>query len=175
VGDLASFGDYASRTNQHDRTRALTLLDRLRPRVEHHRSMPADGVVQLLKQSDYYLLPTYGDTFGYSVLEAQACGSIPIVTNVRSLPEIVTEADGFIVSLDLDRDRDAHTVMSRTAMDARILDSLSDILRACLMQCRDERRRKSSLAQARLAARHAPITHAGRIAMIYEAALKQAK
>jgi len=172
VGDLNSFGDYASRTSRDDRTRALTLIEQLQPRVRHHRGMAATAVIQLLRDSDYYLLPTYGDTFGYSVLEAQACGAIPIVTNVRSLPEIVSESDGFVISLDLDRDRDAHTVMGRSAMDAQIVEALTAALGNCLAESRDERWRKSAIAQARLTARHNPSTHADRIAMIYQAALR---
>ena len=44
--------------------------------------------LELMKKSHIGLLPTYADTYGYSVLEFQAAGCPVITTNVRALPEI---------------------------------------------------------------------------------------
>lgn len=56
-------------------------------------------VLELLKTSHLALLPTYADTYGYSVLEAQACGCPVITTNIRALPEINPEQAGWQIQI----------------------------------------------------------------------------
>ena len=47
---------------------------------------------ELMQQSWYYLQPSRYEGFGLAVAEAMACGAIPIVTGVGSLPEVVGDA-----------------------------------------------------------------------------------
>lgn len=44
-----------------------------------------------MKKAHVCLLPTWMDTFAYSVLEAQACGTPVISTSLRALTEINNE------------------------------------------------------------------------------------
>ncbi|MFW2788163.1 glycosyltransferase, partial [Acinetobacter baumannii] len=46
------------------------------------------------------LLPTWADTFGYSVLEFQACGCPVISTDVRALSEINNNDIGWLINVD---------------------------------------------------------------------------
>lgn len=64
--------------------------------------LPNDRVLQLLAQSHVAALPSYRDTFGYAVLEAQACACPVITTNQRAFPEINDEACGWVIALPLD-------------------------------------------------------------------------
>lgn len=50
--------------------------------------IPNDQVLEYIKNSDVGLLPTWAETYGYSVLEFQAAGLPVISTNLRAMPEI---------------------------------------------------------------------------------------
>lgn len=63
----------------------------------HVPSLPNSSVIELLKQTDVGLLPTWQDTYGFSVLEMQACGCPVITTNVRALPEINPPFAGWLI------------------------------------------------------------------------------
>ena len=64
-----------------------------------------EGVLELMRKSHVGLLPTYRDTFGISVLEAQAAGCPVITTNQCALPEINSEATGWVIELPLNKSR----------------------------------------------------------------------
>jgi glycosyltransferase involved in cell wall biosynthesis len=48
-----------------------------------------DLIHHVLPRTDVYLLPTYAETFGFSILEAMAFGIPVVATNVFAIPEIV--------------------------------------------------------------------------------------
>ncbi len=56
-----------------------------------------DQVLDLMQKSHLGLLPTWQDTYGYSVLEMQANGCPVLTTSIRSLPEINPEEVGWRV------------------------------------------------------------------------------
>lgn len=56
--------------------------------IHIYTKIPNTKVLELLKQCDVGMLPTWFDTYGYSVLEMEACGLPVISTNIRALPEI---------------------------------------------------------------------------------------
>lgn len=62
-----------------------------------YRNLTNIKTLELIKSSDVGLLPTWGDTYGYSVLEFQAAGIPVITTNIRALPEI--NPNGWIINL----------------------------------------------------------------------------
>jgi len=55
-----------------------------------------DDMVRLLNRSKHYLQLSYRESFGVAVVEAMACGCVPIVTDRGALPEVVGDA-GFVV------------------------------------------------------------------------------
>ena len=59
-------------------------------------------VVNLLSQAAVLVLPSQGqESFGYSVIEAMACGCPVVVTNIGGLPEVVEDGvSGFVVPSD---------------------------------------------------------------------------
>lgn len=59
-------------------------------------------LLQMMKETDVGLLPTWADTYGYSVLEFQASGCPVITTNIRALPEINNEELGWMINLETD-------------------------------------------------------------------------
>jgi glycosyltransferase involved in cell wall biosynthesis len=65
--------------------------------ITYYPQLPNDEVLELMKKAHIGMLPTYADTYGYSVLEFQACGCPVITTDVRSLPEINDNDKGWII------------------------------------------------------------------------------
>jgi glycosyltransferase involved in cell wall biosynthesis len=56
-------------------------------------------VLVWMKKSHVGLLPTYADTYGYVVLELQAAGCPVISTNIRALPEINNNDNGWMIDI----------------------------------------------------------------------------
>ena len=76
VGDSTLKGEYLSRIRKN-------------PNIIMGRVPRKTFLTQILPQTDIYLLPTYGDAFGFAILEAMAYG-IPVVsTNYMAIPEMV--------------------------------------------------------------------------------------
>ena len=65
--------------------------------IKIYPSLDNSELMKLISTQDLGLLPTWGDTYGYSVLEMQACFVPVITTSVRALPEINLQSN--IISL----------------------------------------------------------------------------
>lgn len=167
IGSLDTWGDYASRTTANDRERAIAILRTLSDNVVHKPSVPAEVVEGILRSADYYLLPTLADTFGYSVLEAQASGAMVITTNVRSLPEIVDDATGLVIELPLDEYRDAHRITPAPALRRTLVAKMAEAIATCCDLSAVERQRKVEAALDNLRTRHCPSRHRQRLREIY--------
>ena len=59
--------------------------------------LPFSQVKKLMMSCDVGLLPTWAQSYGYSVLEMQSAGLPVVTTNIRALPE--TNQKGWIVKL----------------------------------------------------------------------------
>jgi len=66
-----AYGDYASRSTEAELREAKQLCATMDDVVTVHAELPNRQVMELLSRSHVALLPTYDDTYGFSVLEAQ--------------------------------------------------------------------------------------------------------
>jgi glycosyltransferase involved in cell wall biosynthesis len=94
-----NFGDYATRTTKSDQDYAIGIIENNIENISLFRRLSNTDVITLFKKSHIGLLPTYADTYGYSVLEAQACGCPVISTNIRAMPEINNDECGWIIKV----------------------------------------------------------------------------
>ena len=94
------FGDYITHTTIEDQAKALQLIQNYPQQITHHTRLPNKQVLEVYKQSHVGLLPTYDDTYGYSVLEAQAAGCPVITTDIRALPEVNNDEIGWVIPLN---------------------------------------------------------------------------
>jgi glycosyltransferase involved in cell wall biosynthesis len=172
VGRLDSYGDHATRSDASAERRARELIERLSPRVSHKRSIPKQDVTRLFGESDFAVLPSLPDSFGYGVLEAQACGAVAITTNIRAMPEMHIQDGGILVEMPLDPEGELHH--DAEAMP-RVIDDLVDRLEHTLetaLSIPTESRRSRALAQQRfLRSRYDPAIHRATLERIYRAAL----
>ena len=72
-----------------------------------YQNIPNSEVLKIIKKSHIGLLPTFADTYGYSVLEMQAMGVPVVTTNVRALSEINNEKCGWICKLETNKYNEA--------------------------------------------------------------------
>ncbi|WP_380178680.1 glycosyltransferase family 4 protein [Kalamiella sp. sgz302252] len=108
IGDLGKTNNYAFSNYQDDpvfasETEAAIARHNF---IEHASAMPNDKIMQLLQRADVGLLPTWAETYGFSVLEMQSCGCPVITTNVRALPEINPPEAGWMIKHELNEDCD---------------------------------------------------------------------
>ena len=71
--------------------------------ITYHDGLPNPEVLKLMRRAHVGLLPTYADTYGYSVLEFQAAGCPVISTNVRALGEINNDSMGWLIDVPRNR------------------------------------------------------------------------
>ncbi len=68
--------------------------------IEYYEKLSNEEVLRLAMHTHVGLLPTMGDTFGFSVLEMQACGCPVITTDRQALPEINDDQCGWQIKTD---------------------------------------------------------------------------
>ncbi len=71
--------------------------------IRHYNKISNEEVIKIMKETHVGLLPTWGDTYGFSVLEFQSCGCPVITTNVRALPEINNDECGWVINLNTNK------------------------------------------------------------------------
>jgi glycosyltransferase involved in cell wall biosynthesis len=109
------------------------------PGVEHLGSVPNARVLELMDEADYFVLPTFHDTFGYVALEALAGATPVIATATCALPEVVEDGrNGYLIGFDNDpgigrwpwvmRRADPHYDEAYEAETARMAERLTTIL-----------------------------------------------
>jgi len=169
-------GDYASHATAEDRERARRQLEQGSPSgIVYHSELPNEEVLRLMRRSHLALLPTYDDTYGFSVLEAQAAGCPVITTDVCVMPEISGPAVGWTLEVE----KDAHGVArlrskaERTRLSERIRNGLEGTLREI---CRSPHqvREKGIRALERISRMHDPASVARAMESIYSEALSAA-
>jgi glycosyltransferase involved in cell wall biosynthesis len=91
--------DYATKETIDDIQRARNFIEQNLNWITYHSQLPNKDVLNLMKQCHVGLLPTYADTYGFSVLELQAAGCPVITTNIRALPEVNDDSKGWVIEV----------------------------------------------------------------------------
>lgn len=90
---------YAAHETEFDFDWAKGVFDSRPEWLEYYDSLPNERVLELLKSADVGLLPSWADTFGLSVLEAQASGCPVITTDIRAFPEMNNTRVGWLIKV----------------------------------------------------------------------------
>ena len=143
--------------------------------LEYHEKVSNNEVLQFARQSHVGLLPSMGDTFGFSVLEMQACGCPVITTDRQALPEINNEHCGWL--LDTSRAKLMHG--DDFAHYSRCeVDTLSDIIQRQLsqrvlqlIQSKELLYEKALYATERVKTYHSPEQYSCRLKELYGLAI----
>lgn len=129
-------------------------------------------MLDLLKNADVGLLPTWADTYGLSVLEAQAAGCPVITTDVRALPEINNNRVGWLIRVPKDALGEAvyTTAEDREVLSQVIEAGLENIIRSIAADP-SMIAVKGQAALERIRAEHDPQAYADKLRQIYHNAL----
>ena len=92
-----------------------------RDRVRIHGFAPVEDLPAWYNAADLFVFPSLYEGFGFPPLEAMACGTPVVTSNVSSLPEVVGEAALTVAPLDTDALTEA---MGRILGDRRWLLAL---------------------------------------------------
>jgi glycosyltransferase involved in cell wall biosynthesis len=87
----------------YEREEAKRIIQENSSWIEHYDFLPNEQVIEKIKRSHVAFLPTWMDTYGYSVLECQACGTPVITTSLRALTETNNENIGWLIKVPVNR------------------------------------------------------------------------
>lgn len=65
----------------------VTRLDNLPPYTDYLGQLPQDSLAQLMKSSDVFILPSYFEGLPLVLIEAMACGAVPVSTDLPGVRE----------------------------------------------------------------------------------------
>lgn len=166
-------GDYATLATESDRQKTIEMIEK-NENINWYQNIPNAQVMDILRQSDISLLPTFADTFGYSVLEAQATGCPVVTTNIQALPEINNNSCGWVVEVPLNAygEADMSTAQARETTSRVLEDGLVKTLSHILMHLDDaELARKRQRCLTRIAEIHSPKRVSAQVSEIYDQVL----
>ena len=154
------YGDYASKTTKQDKEKALKIISK-HNNIKHYPSLPNDEVIKLLVNSHVGLLPTYADTYGYSVLESQACACPVISTNIRALPEINNNEIGYQIRVPKTETGSGKivTALERSKFSILLKDGLQEII-TNIINNPNQIKEKGMLSLQNIKDKHSPVMHA---------------
>lgn len=139
--------------------------------IEFHEQLPNAEVLQLCKKAHVGLLPTYRDSFGYSVIEMQSCGCPVLSTDIFALPELNDSSVGYVCQI-----RSAVDALTDEPQDAQ---KLRPMLQSELHQQlervaaeRDTLYEKACRSVQRVAERYDPDRHAETLWNLYQECLE---
>lgn len=168
VGDINNTWDYTKKISQNYVDEINAIIENNK-NIEYYKNIDNSKVIELIKKSHVGILNTWADTYGYSVLEMQACG-VPVVTiNVRALPEINNSECGWIINLPLNELNEADYFSEKSRKNIKnILESeLEDILLG-IIKNRDLIKEKGSKAIERIKKYHNPKEYSKKVEFIYK-------
>jgi len=171
IGDY-NHVDYASSRKVDSAEEIGKLLRENSAWLHHYVSMPNCEMLELAKTCHIGLLPTRDDTFGYSVLEFQACGLPCITTDIRALPEVNNNQIGWMLNVPkkMNGCADFSTVEKMRELSETIEHELEDRLREALSNP-TLIYKKAMLSLAHIQECHSPLRFGTRLREIYEDSL----
>lgn len=137
--------------------------------IKIHEGIPNEKVLELIKQSHIGLLPTWSDTYGFSVLEMQACGVPVITTDIRALPEINNNNCGWVIHLPQNRLKQGLYFNEDQKKNLKITlkNQLEKIL-IDIFENKEQINYKSKKCLERISNEHDPVKFGDRIMEIYD-------
>jgi len=166
--------NYATKEKEKDIKIAKDIIHKNSDWIDYYDRLPNQKVIELMKSAHIGLLPTYADTYGYSVLEFQATGCPVISTNVRALPEINSNEIGWIIEIPKNHLGEAiyTTKEDRAKISRTIKKELMSIITE-IMGNRQVILSKTNAALKHIRNHHSPEEFSRKLGEIYHRALQQ--
>jgi len=136
--------------------------------IARYPSLSNEEVMNLFERCHVHVLPSFQDTFGFSVLEAQSRRCPTITTRQRAFPEVNTESSGWLIGPsfridDLQRDDgEAFAILSDL-----LVEEIAGLLSELALQGCGSIRSKAEAAFERIRLFHDPARTGETIAQYY--------
>jgi glycosyltransferase involved in cell wall biosynthesis len=160
--------DYATKETQRDVEIAKDIIYSNNDWIEYYEYLPNDKVVKLMRTAHVGLLPTYAETYGFSVLEFQASGCPVVSTNVRALPEINDDIKGWVI--EIPKNRLGEALYTTEEERAEVRDVIKSGLLSIIDEIMDNRQiilRKAKAALKHIQDNHSPADYSIKLGKIY--------
>lgn len=140
--------------------------------IEYYQQLPHMDVLKLIGSCDVGLLPTWADSYGFSVLECQAHGCPVISTDIRALPEINNTECGWLIRVPKNDLGEAlySTPDERAKLSQQIRAGLEAIIRG-IVEDPSVIETKGNASIARIRKFHDPDEYAEKLRQIYSDAI----
>ena len=161
---------------ENDEKESKCLIEKNKDWIEYYDRLPNTEVLEKMKKAHVCLLPTWMDTFAYSVLEAQACGTPVISTSLRALTEINNENVGWLIDVPVNRlNNPLHlTREQQDVFSEKLLNGLRDKLEYVL-QHREEIMDKAMKCLVKIKDYHSPQIYEEKLRMVYQGRIGEIK
>lgn len=161
---------------ENDEKESKCLIERNKDWIEYYDRLPNTEVLEKMKKAHVCLLPTWMDTFAYSVLEAQACGTPVISTSLRALTEINNENVGWLIDVPVNRlNNPLHlTKEQQDIFSEKLLNGLYDKVEYVL-QHREEIKDKAMRCLVKIKDYHSPQKYEEKLRMVYQGRISEIK
>ena len=165
---------YAAHETEKDSREIKSLIKQNTSWITHFAHLPNTEVLGLMKGAHVGLLPTYADTYGFSVLEFQASGCPVISTNIRALPEINNNDAGWLIDVPKSFLGEAYysTSAERHTLSQSIRQGLERVLHE-IFGNREIIAKKSNLAIQRIQEHHDPRQFGANLKDVYLEAIQK--
>jgi glycosyltransferase involved in cell wall biosynthesis len=159
---------YATGETVSDVKRVQEFVKQHQDWIYYYPKLDNQRVLELMRQSHVGLLPSYAETYGFSVLELQATGCPVITTDVRAFPEINHQDWGWLISIPKNALGEAmyQTSQGRQTISKFIRQGLEAIVHEIFAN-RTVIAKKAEKAINRIQSDHSPVQYAERIREIY--------
>lgn len=160
----------------HDFEDAKKLIDDNRSWIEYYDFLPNDQVLEKIKKSHVAFLPTWMDTYGYSVLECQACGTPVITTSLRALTETNSPDLGWLIQVPVNRLN--HPMHNTKEEQAEFSKQLLVGLKSCVLDILnhpDQIKEKAEKCIKNIQSNYSPKVYNRKIELIYKGEITSLK
>lgn len=161
---------------ENDEKESKCLIEKNKDWIEYYDRLPNTEVLEKMKKAHVCLLPTWMDTFAYSVLEAQACGTPVISTSLRALTEINNENVGWLIDVPVNRlNNPLHlTKVQQDCFSEKLLNGLYNKVEYVL-QHRKEIKDKAMKCLVKIKEYHSPQKYEEKLRMAYQGRISEIK
>lgn len=146
----------------------LHLVEEAKDYIHLYPHLPFEEVKKIMSSCDVGLLPTWAESYGYSVLEMQACGLPVVTTNIRALPE--TNVCGWKVKLTPGKPNfetiDIKNIEHKKMLRQQMVNDLYDIF-DYILDNREEVLERGQRSYNFIADVHSPVKYTETIGNVY--------
>lgn len=161
---------------ENDEKESKCLIEKNKDWIEYYDRLPNTEVLEKMKKAHVCLLPTWMDTFAYSVLEAQACGTPVISTSLRALTEINNENVGWLIDVPVNRlNNPLHlTKKQQDIFSEKLLNGLYNKVEYVLKH-HEEIKDKAMKCLVKIKDYHSPQKYEEKLRMVYQGRISEIK